>query len=479
MRGRKIVTAIKHLNIYELNSFRKYLTSPYFNRQDILLKYFDILYQDIKKNKDTEDYSNEELWESLQPGTPYDDAKLRKFSSDLYKTFESFLAQREFDVDEYLQMNLKFRGFKNKEIIPLYNGLITQAENLKNKENNRASQYYLNQFNIERDILEFKSELEKKDIRTDLSELLNHEEISFFLDVFYIAEKLKYYCNYLAWSRSYKIEKKLTGIDIILRLAQLPQFAERPPVAIYYTLSQAIMEPHNYDHYYRLKKLIRQNIYLFPEIEVKEILQQAISYCVVKVNEGVTEFENEAMEMYKLALKSDIFIIDGFMSPTTYRNIVFFGLRTGQFQWVENFIYEYQEKLNPAERDSNRNFCLARLEYFKKNFGKVIEHLRDTTYNNVFLSFTARSLIIISYYELDEYDPMDYALTSFKAYIEREKSLKKERKIGYLNFIKYTKLLTKLMFKPKTKIQELIHEVKTTNPIVNKEWILEKIEAQL
>ena len=479
MRGRKIITALQYLNKYELNSFRKYLQSPYFNQQEIILKYFDVLCEDIKQNETIEERSNEEIWERIGADGALDDAKLRKYSSDLYKYFENFLAQKEFDADDHLQADLKFRGIRNKDINPLYNSLISQAENLKKVEKNRSAQYYLNQFNIERNILDFKSELEKKEIRTDISEMLNLEEISFNLDVFYVAEKLKYYCNYLAWARSYKIEKKLTGIDIILRLAQLPQFQDRPPIAVYYTISQTITEPENYDHYYRLKKLINEHIHLFTENEVSEIVQQAISYCVIKVNKGIAEFEIEAMEMYKLALKSDIFIIDGYMSPTTYRNIVGFVLRTGEFDWVENFINEYYSKLRPDQQESNRNFCLARLEAYRKNFKKVIEHLRDTVHDNIFLSLASRTILCIAYYELEEYDPLEYALISFKAYLDREKSLKKDRKEGYYNYIKYMKKLLKAMYKNKASITQLRDEIKSTNPIVNKEWILEKIEILL
>ena len=43
MKDRKIFSALSGLNIYELNSFGKYVRSPYFNVNQQIITYFEIL----------------------------------------------------------------------------------------------------------------------------------------------------------------------------------------------------------------------------------------------------------------------------------------------------------------------------------------------------------------------------------------------------------------------------------------------------
>jgi hypothetical protein len=480
LRSRKIHIALKNLNVYELNSFRKYLCSPYFNQQELFVKYFDLINDFIRAQKDPDDMEAEYIWEHItEGGEAYDDQRFRKYCSDIYKHFENFMAQKYFEDDINLKNNLKFRAIRNKGIGSLYPTLVKQAEIHKSIDKNRNAEYYLNQFNIERNILAFKSDMGKDSRKIDLAERLNLEEISFNLDVFFIAEKLKYYCTYLSWSRSYKLEKKLTGIEIILRLAEMDQFKDHPPVAVYLTISKTITEADNTEHYYHLKELIKKYLHFFPDQEALEILQEAISYCVIKMNKGQKEFELESFELYKKALDSDLIVIDGKMSATTYRNIAVNGMRVGEFEWVENFIEEYSNYLPESQKDSNRNFSLARLEFYRKDFNKIIELLRDIKFDNIFISLNSRIMLVIAYFELYEDDALDSLLQSFRVYVEREKALNKQFKTQYINFIKFVKRLSSIQYMGNSKLIILKEKLEESKQVANKDWILEKINERI
>ena len=479
MKEKKIHTALSALSTNELASFKKYVNSPYFNVNTSLIQFLDLLILCHKQEEESIP-ENQFFWEKIFPQKPYDDTRFRKLSSDLYKLFEDFLAQQTYEEDINLKTTLKFKSFYAKKIEKLYNSLITHSENTKRIDYNRNADHFLNQFNIEKNKMLFKLALDRNKKSKDLVSKLNLEEISFNLDTFYIAEKLKYYCEYLSWSISYNLDKKLTGIDIILKLAKMPQFSTHPPVAIYYTISQTILDGDNQDHYFELIGLIDEYIHYFPPFEARQILTQAISYCVVKVNKGISSFQEEALKLYKKGLKEDLMVIDNELSTIDFRNIAIFAIRCKEYQWAENFIHEYQKYLPEDQRDTNVKFSLARLYSNMSKYDRVIELLRDINYGNeVLLNLNARSMMVAAYYELDEFDALDYFLQSFKAYVDREKSLNKNRKSEYLKFIKYVKNFIKIFPNEKEKLQKLYDNIREEPFVGNKPWLLEKINAML
>jgi len=105
--------------------------------------------------------------------------------------------------------------------------------------------------------------------------------------------------------------------------------------------------------------------------------------------------------------------------------------------------------------------------------------LYKVSYEDVWYNINAKTLQIASYYELDEFDALESLLQAFKMYIRREKSLSSDRKIHYLNLIKFTSALMKINTKEQLKVLKLKEEILATKGVVSKPWLLEKVEAMI
>ena len=452
------------------------MISPYFNQNDIFVTYFDLLNEKIRKEEDINKISNEEIWKHLYIDSEYDDTRFRKLVSDFYKLFDAYITQRELESENSQTLYLKLKAYKNRNLSELYPSAIQQVANSKKVIFDKGAEYYLNLYNIEKTLLSFKNEGNLRNKNLDLAKELNLSEISLNVDVFYIAEKLKYYCSFLSWKRSFKLDQKIAGIEFILKLAKTDLFKSYPPISIYYTIVLTLTEEGNLDHYFRLKSLIDMYIHLFSKEEAKEIFDAAISYAVTKGNKGQSEFEQESFELYKTALTRNVLILEDKISSTTFRNIVALGLKLSEFEWVEAFIEQYSKNLPEADRENNVSFSQARLEWYRKNWGKLIVLLSSVEYKEVFQALLSRTLLLLSYYELAEFDSLESLLISFRSYLDRETSYNKDRKMPYYNLIQFVKRLTKLQPKDRLKIQKLKEDVKSTEGIVNKAWLIEKID---
>ncbi|HQV66501.1 MAG TPA: hypothetical protein PLO48_06830 [Saprospiraceae bacterium] len=475
MKDRKISIALSSLNIYELNSFIKFVQSPYFNVNQSIAQFAQVISEAIK-NGNLPILMPQDVWKQVYNNEPYNNQKFLKLNSDLTKLLETFLAQKEFESSESLITNLKLEGAKKRNLENLYSGIISEAERLNKSEYNQSADYYLTKYQIEKNLFSLKTENEKKNEKFEITSALNIHDIVENLDIFYVAEKLKLYCTLLSWKKMYKLNIEMENMEEILSKATRAPYNQIPPINIYYTIHLTYIEDENIINYYQLRSLMKKFIHLFPKSEQRNIYQTAISYCINKGNKNIALFHKESFEIYKEALLNNTLIVNDEILVTTFRNIVPIALRVEEFSWAESFIHDYAKYVDEKYRVNAVEFSLARLEFYRKNYGKVLEHMYKVSYEDVWYNLNTKTLQIASYYELDEFDALESLLQSFKMYIRREKSLSPDRKTHYLHLIKFTSALMKINHRDQQKLLKLKNEIETTQGVVSKPWLIEKVD---
>ncbi len=80
-----------------------------------------------------------------------------------------------------------------------------------------------------------------------------------------------------------------------------------------------------------------------------------------------------------------------------------------------------------------------------------------------------------SYYELDEIEALGSLLDTFRVYLSRNKELPATRKKHYLNTISIVRKLSRIVPGDHKEIDKLRNEIESTQGIVSKNWILEKL----
>ncbi|MEM9548799.1 MAG: hypothetical protein AAGA77_22635, partial [Bacteroidota bacterium] len=468
MTDSKVYIALTHLSIYELNSFRKYLESPYFNMNDKLLTLFDLYTARIRKET-SEELTKEDIWNVIYQDKKYSDPKLRKLNSDLLKVFEEFLAQKSFDTNRFLKNNLILHSIRKRKIEKLYNSTSSSTGRNIEQTYNRSVDYLYAKFTNEKEKLELYSESEILRKRSkNIENEVNIDVITGYLDQYYLAEKLKYYVKLLAWKKMFSIEQEINHIEELNAMVDSGKYDDVPPIIIFSTISKTQLDPDNVDNYFKLKKLVTEYIDSFPDEEIRGIYDALLSYCVRRVNKGDLAFQEETLNVYKGALQKETIFVNGYITQVTFNNIVFFALRTSEFDWAENFVEEYKERLRDKDRASSVAFSLARIEFYKKNYGKVIELLQQVEMNSVMYTLDSKTILLSSYYELDEFDALDSFINSFRVYINREKSISALKKGHYKNLLKYISKIINLRSSDKKGINKIRLEIEETPGIVIK-----------
>ena len=470
MQNSKLYSILEYFDKYEQNRLRKFITSPYFNKNEALVALFDLMAEQINGDKSV-DLEKEVLWEKIYNNNSYDDVLFRKNCSDLLKLIESYLAQQMYEENPIHKANFLIAAIGKKKLPKLFNTSIKTARRLSEQQLYRTTDYYLGQYELERNLYDL------AELGHDRASKKNVEAILDNLDRFYLAEKLRYSCTALSQQVLVSLEYKLLFINEILDHINKYGYEDVPPIAVYYQIYLANTKTEDTQHYYKLMSLLEKYGDLFPKYEAEFIYGFPLNYCIKKINQGNQIFLEEYFNVCEILLEKELIINDGEMSPWHFRNIVTAALRLGKTKWTEDFIKEYQKFLPNLMRENAVSFNLASLYMYQKNYQDVIKTLSTIEYDDFSYNLNSKVMLMSSYYETDEIEPLYSLMESFRTYLNRHKDFSHSRRVLYANLIKFTKQLTKITPGDKKALEKLKAEVAKAEEkgIASINWLKEKI----
>ncbi|MCO6462113.1 MAG: hypothetical protein J5I59_11975 [Saprospiraceae bacterium] len=472
MRSTKFYQIVKELTISELNRFERFLVSPYFNINKLNIDIFKIcmeLYKDYKF-----DISKVDVWSVVKPNEPYDDVRFRKYLSDLLKLLMEFFATEELRGRPILNSQLLLEYTNKKKIPKLINTSIMISQNASNKFYNRSSDYYLYHFQIEKNLFY----LQEGNI--ELYSKKNVENIAENLDKFYIAEKLKYYCEILGREALSNIQYNFNFIGELLSFVEANDFSNDLIIRIYYLIYKTLSSPDNQDSYFELKRILLENYRAFDGLELQELFGAILNYCIAQINDGNFDFQEEMISIYDFIFEKNILLNENYLTPTKFKNVITTSLRAGNYDFAESFIKEYQDLLPINQKESIVTFSLAQIYFYKKEFEHVIEQLQRVEYPDLFTNLRAKTIYLATLLELREYDAINSWSESFKVFLNRKKKeIPAARIKTYQNFISMVRLISGIEYGDKKYTNKVIKELeKVTGNVVNEQWLKDKLNER-
>jgi len=470
MRDSKLYKALVDLSGHELNRLHRFVNSPYFNRNQPAIRLFDWLREDLRKPGQGAETGKETIWTICYPDEAFDDGRFRKLQSDLLKLIEDFYAQEAFEANPVHKAKYLLESIYEKGLERLKGGALKTALHLVEDQNLRPASYYYFRYEIEQSIYELNRLDQERNTKSNI------ELIAQNLDRFYLAEKLRYYCTILNHQLLAALDYKMLFIDEIIQHVEQNDYQDVAPILVYHQILLTYRYPDNEDHYEKLKSLIYEHIGIFPESEAKEIIDAALNYGINKMNSGVTRYLREVFELYKVFLDKSLLQYRGVFDPFHFKNIVTIGLRLGEYDWVEKFITSVAPALADNVRENAITFNLAQLNFYKRDYSKVIFLLSQVEYEDITYNLNSKTLLMASYFELDELDALNSLLDTFRVYLNRNKKIPATRRKHYLNTISIVRKLARIRPGEKKEIEKLHQEIEATQGIVSKNWILEKLD---
>jgi hypothetical protein len=466
LHANKVYQVIGHLEPNAHKRLMRYLQSTFFNQSRTIPRLCEILINISDAGKPG--FDRQSVWQKLFSGEPYDDVNFRKYCSDLLKIIESFMAHEAFSRDEKETAIRTYDYVVRAKVEPLYNSTLRQANSTLNDQSFRSLDYYYHAYKLER------LYYAKMDFDVQLEARANLEEISHNLDYFYWIEKLKLGSAVLRQTKMGNHRYALNFVEEIVQYLQTYPIEDVPALAIYYYSFFTLYEENDLNHYYNLRRMLDQYGSIMPQVEAIEIFDMALNYCTSKINQGNQDFLQEYFNLFEHAIEQAVFLVKGELSPWRFNNMIGAALRLRKLSWAEAFIEKYKDALPAESRKNTYSFNLARVYRYQGKFDKVLKLLHNLEYADIGYNLITKTMLVITYYELDEFDALDSFLESFRVFLNRNKKV--PYRIHHLNLIKYARKLIRMLPGDEAAIEKLREDILREKAItVNYEWLLEKL----
>ena len=471
----KLLSLLKTFSKHDLNSFKKFIASPFHNEQLELVKLFAIIDQYLRrseKEQKTNPLKKEIVWQHIFGKKVYNDVRLRRLSSDLRKLVYSFLSYNTYKKDGLSEQLNLLKALRNLSLNKHFDGTFNQLAQSLNKEELRNADYHLSSYSVNYNLFNF-----PKTVPAKIKLINNLQHADYHLECFFIIKKLENYCDYIGYKEGVSFDVQISLPPAFLTYVENSIFIKEPFIKAYFLVAKMLLKPDEINHFINLIEHLDANKKRFALQELDVFYIHLKNYCIVKINKGeIDYFLRQLFDIFKTLLKEKIILKDNHISSQTYKNITTVGLQLKEYDWVENFIQTYTNYLPKAHRENALNYNLAKVYFSQKKYNHVIEQLREVEYKNHMYALGGKSVLLKTYYELKEFNPLDSLIDSFRIYIRRNKIISREVKQQYLNLLRFVKKLSSTIPGDKKTLDKVKTQIDKCKALAGKKWILEKVE---
>jgi len=467
MQNSKLISLYHRFSNSEIKNFKKYTSSSFFNEN----KYLETLLEYINKHADEDEkLSKEEVYPHIYPAGKYDDLKIRHLMADLLKLMQDFIAYNEHIQNAISPKINLLSSLRRNELNKHYESIFRNAKSSHEQHSYRDSDFYYNQFKLEWDYNKYLEEQNKRTKESNLQLAADN------LDAFYLINKLKFCCEMINFKNVVDVDHEILLIGEILSHIKSHSYEHIPAIEIYYNIFMTLTDSGNEEHYSKLKDMLDKYIDKFTPEEARDMYTYALNFCIKKINTGNLDYLREIFIIYQAVLEKKLIFVRGHLPPWDFKNIIIVALRLQDYNWVEDFINSYKDKIAPEYRENAYTYNLAKLHFHKRDYSKVIKLLQKVEYDDVFYSLDSRATLLKTYYEVDDFEALYSLIDSFRIFLRRNKLVSEHHKTNYLNLVKFVKKASRIIPGDEKKIRQLRKDIEEVKQIADIKWLQEKVE---
>ncbi len=468
----KLIEFFRALSPRQLSRLGDFLQSPFFNKNSDCVLLFNYL-QKYAPDFSHENLSRQIVTKKLRLEKPLDEKSLAHLTSKLFALSEKFLAVETFLADDWQQQVALARQYHALNLPKHYKAVQTEIEKLAVESPRRDAEYYREQLLVRRLFYE----------HSDRNHRAFNERLQAAadaLDIYFIAEKLRYAYEMLNYETVLNIRYETTHLDTVLTWAANPAYSEIPSIQVYRQMLLLLTYPDETTHFDAAKTLIAKSEQYFDVGEVRQLYVLLLNYCTRRINRfNDARFLHEYLDINKLLLLNELLFDDGFLPPWHFTNIVAAGLKAGQTDWTQQFIYDYKKHLPPAYAENIFRYSLAQYHYYLKEYDNAQRALAQVEFTDVLLNFTARSLLIKIYCETEQTELLFSYLEATRLFLHRNQLLDAERKRQMQKFVEFTAKFAKVAPHERERFQHLLEQLPPAQEMLHRDWLAGQIQEKL
>jgi len=478
MKSAKLVELLRTFKEKEFLSLENFVSSPYFNKNENVVKLFSIL-KNYFPDFEHDDLVKEKIFVKIFGKKKYDDEKMRTLISALMKLIKKYLIQleleeRKWDGDIYLISQLSKR---DQELLLEHE--YKKAETYIEENLYKDRDYYYAKFMQATEYF-YSKHYGIKDKKKE-TEII--ESISYNFERFMFFEIMDTNYQMLTRRMRMKYEPKYLLLDYFKNRMQSGEFKDTPSLLLKYYGFLSIEDRDNEEHFQKYRELYFENFENISPFSRASILLGLLNYCTLAIVRGKKEYYNTSFELYKFALEKNLFFISNkYFLSAIYFGIVKNALFLEEKKWCFNFLFEYRNKIAPELRKTEVNISFAAYYVETKEYEEALKHINKVNPITDLLKLEMRRLSLQIFYGLDYYENVYSTIDSIKYFLKDRHTLAVHLIESAKGFVKYIPRLVELKQMPdKHELEYMRKELKDDKQIglLMQKWIIERIDEIL
>ena len=475
MHNNSLIKLLRTFSQKEISDFYDFLLSPYFNKKNSVIKLFEIIRKYYPEFTD-EALLKKNIHAKLFPGKVYNDSNLRVLVHNLNELAKKFISFNDFGNNKVEFDFGMLYGLIQKHQFNNMNKMINKLISDLVPENVLAESYNYFRFRLEYENISFLAQSHIGVFEKFLDKA-DFEKVFHYLSSYYYIKSMRLYINILNLQHIYKKEFNTSNFEKMVSVIDKNMFNENPVIEIYYCIIKLFEKDNEEKSYFRIKELVKKIKKTLHRDDLNEIYINLTNYCNRNINAGIKKFVKEKFEIYKEENELKLYVINGYMPPVYYKNLVILALSLNEYSWVKEFILTHKNDLPGDSKENVYNYCMALYEFDMKQFEKSLGMLSKIKYDELYLKYDSKILQLMIYYETDASESLISSLEAYRHFLSNNKLLPENKKELYSNFYKsFSKLVT---YKSKNDLLEL-ERLKLNIPadmkMFNKDWVIRKID---
>lgn len=480
MIGSKLLLLLDSFSSREFRKFVEFVQSPYFNKHDRLRDFADYVFANSHPRNEPA-LDRQRTFEFLFPNEEFQEQKLADLMSYLVRLAEQFLSYQHYERDTFDQQTRLLQELAARDLHKSFQSTQRTLRRDQDKRHHRDEDFYISEY----EYWDISDKYFMRQQKRTQDESLQQKVDA--LDLFYLTSKLKNACEMV--NRQHVISQSyhfwLTDEVLGYLKHHIDEYEAHPAIVVYYHILLTLTEPEDEAHFHKLKDVLAKNIDRFEREETRYMYLYVQNYIIHRINKGQQDYLPELFGLYKWLLETGIILEGNYLSQWDYKNIVSAGYRMEEYEWTEHFINTYKDYLRPEEQANAYSYNLAMLYYFKKEHKSALKVLQQVEFTDVYYALGARNILLKTYYDLRDYDPLFSLLDSFSVYLKRNKDVSTYQQKIHLNFIKLLRKLTNLTSRADAggpaaildQIDNLMARIEENKEVANYAWLHKKAEA--
>lgn len=490
MQKIRLIQQLKSLNSKENSQLERYLRSPFFNNSQNILHLYEYL-NGFYPEFDDESLTKESMFEHAFPEETYEAKKLSTLMWQFCAVIEDFFVALELKQSPDKRGILLKNSYRKRELQSDY----------------KAELFKLNKYYNENETISLENNLGKLEVLSELLFQLKRTEYDALEEGMFPIHEFEDALQFIRVSGELNLDtlvKSLSkfGFDCNLKYKKQYASSENRLISQKIISSNVLLDINitaNKLYYSKIKKADLKEYKRISDLYIKNVSKfsapEQLKLYIILQNINGKFLKNRltsskiAFNVSKSALKYKVLGRNSSFSYTTFTQIAMIGSFVGEHDYTKAFIEKYYVLLDQSIKIDIKNYSLAYLAFFSKEYEEVDFLIGQMKFNgNVATKLNAKSLVIRSYYELLERDGREWIsllrsqLRSFDKYLNRTKSIPESLYVRYANFLAVTKKLTvRKVNLNKTELhqKELYKILSETSPILLDAWLKEKIDNLL